>query len=111
MKIDSINSLIPIIPITPVKKRRVTPRKEVKKGFVISDDNLGKNVDITIQGPLEAPNCRDCISYYVTWDPAFPHGCKMFNYKRWYKDLPAWGVYEATGCHCPVFEQNQKIKK
>jgi hypothetical protein len=108
MRVDPIGPITWIAPITPNRKRRVTPKKEVKKP-VISDDNLGRNVDIIIKGPLKAPNCYDCISYYVTQEPAFPHGCKMFGFKD--SDLPSQEVYKSTRCHCKVFEQNPKIKK
>jgi hypothetical protein len=105
MRIEPISFLTPIMPIETRKKRK-KPKEPVKNLIVISDDNLGKNVDITIDGPFTAPNCYNCISYYITLDPDFPHGCKVFNLKRWDKDLPSWGVYEATRCHCRSFKRN-----
>jgi hypothetical protein len=108
--IGSIGPIIPIIPISPVTPvKRKKKQKTRSKGSIITDENLGKNVDITIEGPLKAPNCFRCASYYVTWDSNFPHGCKEFEFKR--RDgLPSLGVYEATRCHCQFFEEKQKIE-
>jgi len=25
--------------------------------------------------------CHQCIHYYVTWDPNFPHGCRAMAFK------------------------------
>jgi hypothetical protein len=110
MKIMPIDSITPIAPVTPVKrKQKITRKHPVKEITNVTDDKLGRNVDITISGPLETPNCHNCISYYVTWDPAFPHGCKLFGFKSKNR-LPSLSVYQATGNHCPFFENNTKIK-
>jgi hypothetical protein len=109
LPIGPIEPIVPIEPITPMKRKKQQKAKN-KERKIISDENLGKDVDITIKGPLNAPNCYKCISYFVTWDPKFPHGCKKFEFKR--KDaLPSLSVYKATKCHCQFFEENQKIKK
>jgi hypothetical protein len=110
MKILPLSSITPIIPVVPINNRKKTSRKQkVKTLNPITDENLGENIDITIEGPLNAPNCHDCISYDVTWDSDFPHGCKMFEFKR--RDgLPSLSVYKATGCHCLFFKKNTKIK-
>ena len=115
MKIPAIDPISPISPITPI-----TPISPIKKGEqkkirrkaseIISDENLGNNVDILVTGPLKAPNCLNCVSYYVTWDSSFPHGCKKFEFKR--RDgLPSLSVYEANKRHCIFFEKNPKIKE
>ena len=107
--IDSINPISPITPISPIKKRKQQKIKS-KASDIISDENLGRNVDISITGPLKAPNCLNCISYFVTWDSSFPHGCKKFEFKR--RDgLPSLSVYEANKRHCIFFEKNPKIKE
>lgn len=111
MRILPIGPIIPIIPISPIKRRKQQKAESKKIPRIISDVNLGKNIDITIKGPLKAPDCHKCISYYVTWDFNFPHGCKMFNFKRVDIGLPSLSVYEATGCHCQFFKENQRIKK
>ena len=76
--IDSIQSITPISPIK-IRKQQIISGKRKE---IISDKNLGKNVDITLKGPLKAPDCIKCVSYYVTWDSNFPHGCKKFKFKR-----------------------------
>ena len=110
MKIPPIGPITPIIPITPISptKKRRTEKINRKDGDIISDENLGKNVDISVTGPLKAHNCYKCVSYYVTWDPSFPHGCKKFEFKI-RDELPSLGVYKANGVHCISFEKNPKI--
>ena len=105
----STNPIIPIIPISPIKKKKQQETR--KKGIdIISDENLGQNVDITVKGPLKTPNCFNCVFYYDTYYFNFPHGCKKFNFKKW-NELPSLTVYEATGCHCRFFEEKQKMRK
>lgn len=53
-----------------------------------------------------APNCLKCIYFYVTWDPRFPRGCRMFGIKT--PKLPSRVVLETTGHHCPAFELSEK---
>ena len=107
MKILPLDPIIPIVPIIPVKRKK-QQKTRGKRRDTISDENLGRNVDITVKGPLNAPDCSKCVSYYVTWDSDFPHGCKIFKFKKAYGSL-SLSVYEATGCHCQFFEENQKI--
>ncbi|HAE21453.1 MAG TPA: hypothetical protein DCG47_03895 [Spirochaetaceae bacterium] len=52
--------------------------------------------------PDRAPNCLRCAHFYVTWDPAFPRGCRQFEIVC--RALPSQEVYAATGRHCPSFE-------
>ena len=107
--IDPISPITPITPISPIEKIKQKKRKR-KASEIISDENLGRNVDISVTGPLKAPNCFDCVSYFVTWDSNFPHGCEKFEFKR--RDgLPSLSVYEANGVHCIFFEKNPKIKE
>ena len=109
MKIKEIDPIMPIIPVTPVTpiQRRKQEKIRSKGSEIIHDESLGSNVDISINGPLKAPNCFKCVSYYVTWDPSFPHGCKKFEFKS--RDaLPSLSVYEANKCHCQFFEENKK---
>jgi len=106
LPIDSIIPVTPISPIAPIKRKKQLKTKD-KEEIFITDENLGVNVDITINGPLKAPNCLKCAFYYVTCDSNFPHGCKKFEFKR-NEDLPSWSVYKATKCHCLFFEENKK---
>ena len=111
MKIRSIDPIDPITPITPITPIKRKPRKtRSKRSEIITDENLGRNVDISVTGPVKAPNCFNCVSYFVTWDSSFPHGCRKFEFKG--RDrLPSLSVYEANKCHCQFFEENPKIKK
>jgi hypothetical protein len=61
-----------------------------------------------MQLPSSAPYCRHCVHYYVSWDPRFPRGCRVFGVKT--RDLPSHVVYRSTGAHCPAFERNPKLK-
>jgi hypothetical protein len=102
--IGLIEPIMPIEPISPIKRKKMQKAKNIRSE-IIRDENVGKDVDITIKGPLNAPNCYKCVSYYFTWDPKFPHGCKKFEFKR--KDaLPSLSVYKATKCHCQFFEES-----
>ncbi len=49
-----------------------------------------------------APNCLTCRHFYVTWERAYPRGCKVFGLKS--KRLPSLVLFESTGYHCPVYE-------
>jgi len=57
-------------------------------------------------------DCRRCNNYYVTWDPRFPAGCKLFTFKS--KSQPSITVWEATGAPCEHYSEkvkNPRIKK
>jgi len=43
-------------------------------------------------------NCAKCKYFYVTWDPNFPRGCRMFGFKT--KTMPSFTVLEAIGKPC-----------
>jgi len=48
-------------------------------------------------------NCQKCKYYYITWDKAFPYGCRLFGVKS--KQQPSIIVYKSLGYECPNFEQ------
>ncbi|MBN1519167.1 MAG: hypothetical protein JW923_03665 [Spirochaetales bacterium] len=58
--------------------------------------------------PARAPNCLSCVHFYVTWDAAFPRGCRMFEIKT--RKLPSHEVYAATGRHCPAYERKACVR-
>ncbi|MFP4373824.1 MAG: hypothetical protein ACLFPO_05820 [Spirochaetaceae bacterium] len=58
--------------------------------------------------PAHAPNCLRCRHFFVTWDPRFPRGCRVFGVKT--QRLPSRVVYESTGRHCPRFERSGRIR-
>jgi len=55
------------------------------------------------------PNCFDCHHFFVTWDPGFPRGCRVFGVKS--RDLPSVIVHRSTGRSCPAFLQSERIRK
>jgi hypothetical protein len=54
-------------------------------------------------------DCAKCRHFYVTWDPHFPKGCKVFGFKS--KQLPSHTVYEATGKFCEEFAEKTKPRE
>ena len=52
-----------------------------------------------------AVNCLKCVHYFITWDPSFPRGCKLFGFKT--AAHPNSTVVEATGSQC----RNYVIKR
>ena len=38
--------------------------------------------------------CRNCVYYYITWDPRKPYGCKALGFKC--REWPARVVYAVT---------------
>lgn len=57
---------------------------------------------------METPRiqCVQCKFYYVTWDPAFPKGCRYFEFKS--HKMPSQVVKESSGKECPVFTPKYK---
>ncbi|MDF2590633.1 MAG: hypothetical protein K0S75_99 [Clostridia bacterium] len=49
----------------------------------------------------ENVNCLKCKYYMVTWDPRFPRGCKLFEFKG--TVMPSIMVYKSTGAQCQNF--------
>jgi len=47
------------------------------------------------------PVCTRCKHYWVTYDPARPHGCEAFNFKS--KRSPAIEVLENSGVVCQMY--------
>ncbi|MBX4262004.1 uracil-DNA glycosylase [Clostridium estertheticum] len=50
---------------------------------------------------IEKINCSKCIYYYITWDPAFPKGCKLYGFKS--PNLPSILVKRSSGISCGKF--------
>jgi hypothetical protein len=49
-----------------------------------------------------APDCLRCRAYYVTYEPARPHGCKTFGFQS--QRLPRDEVRLSSGQECAQFE-------
>ena len=48
-------------------------------------------------------SCHKCLHYYVTWDPQFPHGCRIMGFKG--RQMPAIQVRRTMhGKDCLFFE-------
>ncbi|MCZ8511311.1 uracil-DNA glycosylase [Paenibacillus filicis] len=43
-----------------------------------------------------------CKHFYVTWDPAFPRGCRAYGFKT--VELPSAVVLRSSGQHCQSYE-------
>ena len=56
-----------------------------------------------------APDCLKCLHFFVTWDPAFPRGCRVFGVKT--RNLPSLEVRSATGRDCPAYEDGPAAKR
>jgi hypothetical protein len=54
----------------------------------------------------EKINCQKCIYYYVTWDPSFPKGCKLYGFKS--MNFPYILVRQSTGLPCDKFTPREK---
>jgi len=53
----------------------------------------------------KTPRCIECGHYYVTWDRAFPYGCKAMGFKSF--KIPAVVVRESSGQECLGFIEKQ----
>ncbi len=51
--------------------------------------------------------CKDCLHYYITYDPNNPNGCKIFNFKA--KKMPIQILLDQGEKSCLAFED--KIEK
>lgn len=54
-------------------------------------------------------NCNSCERFYVTWDAAFPYGCKGFQMKT--KHGPSLSVLHASGTKCMLFLQKKRTEQ
>jgi hypothetical protein len=52
--------------------------------------------------PARPPDCLRCRSYYVTYEPLRPHGCRGFGFTS--QRLPRDEVRLSTGEECAAFE-------
>lgn len=49
----------------------------------------------------QAPNCRQCRFFAVTWEPAHPYACKTMGFKT--RLQPSLEVFRADGRHCQSY--------
>ena len=48
------------------------------------------------------PTCKDCIHFFVTYDPRFPYGCRSMGFKS--RRYPHFEVQAASGEPCQGWE-------
>ncbi|MCP4024452.1 MAG: uracil-DNA glycosylase [Desulfobacteraceae bacterium] len=53
-------------------------------------------------------NCYKCRSFYVTWDPNHPNGCKVMGFKT--RQLPCMVVFQSSGKPCMMFKEKAASK-
>ncbi|HOY67513.1 MAG TPA: uracil-DNA glycosylase [Candidatus Ozemobacteraceae bacterium] len=46
-------------------------------------------------------DCHSCVHYFVTWEPAAPHGCRGHGFKS--RQLPAIVVQASSGMACLLY--------
>jgi hypothetical protein len=51
--------------------------------------------------PAETVRCARCAHYFVTYDPAFPHGCRIAGFKS--RVLPSQEMAAHSGLPCLCF--------
>jgi hypothetical protein len=51
-------------------------------------------------------DCHKCRHYVVTWDKAFPHGCRGIGFKS--RHLPNVAVRMNSGKDCLLFQEKKK---
>lgn len=55
-------------------------------------------------------SCRRCEHYHVTWDPRWPHGCRVMGFKS--HVLPHQAVLKTTpGIDCLLFRAKSVFRK
>ena len=54
-------------------------------------------------------NCNGCKHFYITWDEAFPYGCKGFKMKS--KRSPSLSVALVSGAECLLFTKKRRPSK
>lgn len=52
------------------------------------------------------PDCFKCAHHHITWDAAFPYGCKAIGFKS--RLVPALEVRRTSGEKCLLFEPSNK---
>lgn len=56
--------------------------------------------------PTDQKNCQACLHFYITYEPAFPYGCRAMGFKS--KQLPSAAVYASSGMPCQLFTPKKK---
>ncbi|MFH2133929.1 MAG: hypothetical protein ABII81_01950 [Pseudomonadota bacterium] len=51
----------------------------------------------------QAPRCKDCVHFYITYEAQFRYGCRALDFKS--QRLPMLDVLEASGQPCQFFQR------
>lgn len=54
-------------------------------------------------------NCTACRHFYITWDTAFPYGCRALGFKS--RTIPAHEVRTASDLACQFFKEKSVVEK
>lgn len=54
----------------------------------------------------QAVSCMKCIYHFITYDPAFPYGCRAMNFKS--RQLPQYEVFGASRQTCQYFSPRER---
>jgi len=52
------------------------------------------------------PNCRACLHFHITYDPAKPYGCRAMGFKS--RQYPAQVVFASSGAACRAFQAKKR---
>jgi hypothetical protein len=52
------------------------------------------------------PNCLQCKNYFITYEPARPHGCRAMGFKS--KITPARVVLQTSSLICQLYAPQKK---
>ena len=55
---------------------------------------------------MERINCRRCVHFFVTWEPAQPYGCRYYGFKS--PLIPSQAVFNSSGIPCQMFQPRPK---
>ncbi len=69
---------------------------------------MSQAANLRMNPAQQRPQCRNCVYYYVTWDPSRPHGCRAMGFKA--NRRPSQVVYESSGMPCQAYEQKAPRK-
>jgi len=58
---------------------------------------------------MKSPACQLCIHYYVTHEPATPHGCRAMHFKS--AQIPSRVVFSSSGMECQLFAPKKMEQK
>lgn len=53
-------------------------------------------------------DCFACIHFFITYDQAFPYGCKAAGFKSC--TLPCKDMYANSGISCQLFQEKRKAR-